>query len=688
MNKSQRIYLSTGNTNNDKIDKNIKVKLEQNIETLEFLTLSLGTADIYQNFNADYGVLVGRVIANGGIGIPNAKISIFIPLSDEDAENDDIYSIYPYKTPRDKNTEGKRYNLLPRVSTINPETQQIEPKQAFGSFPIKAEIVTNQSFLDVYKKYYKYTAVSNDAGDYMIFGLPIGTQVVHMSVDITDIGEYSMNAASMVVNLGYSSNLFTDNNTKIKPSNDLGDLPHIETQEISVDIIPFWGDIENFEIGITRQDFRIRATLKNTFTLFGSVFTDAPQIMWGNDKNDEEKVRILYNMTGNNDDLSRANTGMNAKRVAKITEKIYYFPSNITDVQIVSGDYVDQMLLLDPSEYSTYKRDGNFAVIVNCNRDKIIIGEDGNQIPVDNTYIGGIYTKFKGFITLEITEDDASLDWIINSSRVQIKPIREKLKFPQYVSLREETGNEASNNVWRNQHFTFNGGKFYSVARFHPLVQNILNSNDSADNIINNGHVDIAYNVGIIQTNDVGDEVSGNAEYEMTSNITTAGNKRLFGANWLNLSVYLPQLGYAYNGYSYIGGWRVNSQFTFDTESTYFLTDNTQEIAGGEINTKWFARGDYHWTDIIEVPKTDITTMNRENVSNGFKKSEVSTIIGTTYRNGDYIPSNWTIGACPAKGGRVNGVPPPNTFTDPETYFYKGFNGADCIDFIVSLGLV
>ena len=58
------------------------------------------------------------------------------------------------------------------------------------SFPIKEEIVTNPIFLDVYKKYYKYTALTNNSGDYMIFGVPIGTQTVHMSVDITDIGEY------------------------------------------------------------------------------------------------------------------------------------------------------------------------------------------------------------------------------------------------------------------------------------------------------------------------------------------------------------------------------------------------------------------------------------------------------------------------------------------------------------------
>ncbi|MFA5419702.1 MAG: hypothetical protein WC341_14720, partial [Bacteroidales bacterium] len=293
MNKSQRIHLDI---NSENIDKHLKVKLEQNVDSLEFLTMNIDTKDVYQDFNADYGVLVGRVIANDGIGIPNAKISVFLPLADEDANDSEIVSFYPYKTPRDKNNQGKRYNLLPRVAKTDPLTNITSPKQPFGSFPIKEEIVTNETFLNVYKKYYKYTALTNDFGDYMIFGVPVGVQTIHLSVDITDIGKYSMTPASMVTNLGYSANLFTDDGSKIKESSDLNDLPNVETQEISVDIVPFWGDSENFIIGITQQNFRIRSTLKNTFTIFGSVFTDGDFAMWGEDYQNAEETYILYHM--------------------------------------------------------------------------------------------------------------------------------------------------------------------------------------------------------------------------------------------------------------------------------------------------------------------------------------------------------------------------------------------------------
>ena len=324
MNKSQRIYFDPDAQGSDRY---IKVRLEQDVDTFEFLTMNLSTEDVYQNFNSDYGVLIGRVIANKGIGVPNAKISIFIPLADEDATDGEIVSIYPYRTPRDKNNEGKRYNLLPRVSKIDPITNQIKPKQAFGSFPIKEELVTNVSFLNVYKKYYKYTATTNDAGDYMIFGVPIGTQTVHMSIDITDIGKYSMPPAAMVSNLGYSPNLFTDGNSKIKPSNDLDDLPNIETSEISVDIIPFWGDTTNFEIGITRQDFRVKAALGNVFIIFGSVFTDGVNSMWGSNIGLFRYISELYHIS----DDEYNNISMLSKRIGTVTEKIYYYPPSISD---------------------------------------------------------------------------------------------------------------------------------------------------------------------------------------------------------------------------------------------------------------------------------------------------------------------------------------------------------------------
>ena len=699
MNTSQRIQLITGVTGNN---KTIIVKLQQDIEQLQFMTLNIYTKDAYQDFNSNYGVLVGRVTANGGVGIPNAKISIFIPLSDTDAEIGSITSIYPYKTPRDKNSEGKRYNLLPRVSQYVPSEGIYKPKQPFGSFPIKPEIVANPSFLDVYKKYYKYTALTNDAGDYMIFGVPIGTQTVHMSVDITDIGKYSMNTAMMVTNLGYSPNLFTDGGSKIKPSTDLNDLPNIETQEITVDIVPFWGDTTNFIIGITRQDFRIRSVLNNTFVIFGTLFTDGQNAMWGDNAFNIQKINELYLM---NSDVKMSISG---KRIGIVTEKIYYYLPSVPETDIISGNVDPQdMVLLDPTQYSAYKRDGDFVFIISCNRNKIITNDFGTDVQVSDNSANGIFTKFIGFITLEITQDAIPLNWQGSGNRQTFEPIRTILKFPQSASAGQglspepPLGNPTYNENWRKQHYIFTGGTIYSIAKFNGTVfldepiNNTANQNGTigtpmeyyskSDTVNLPFGKEPSRDSGIIVTNDVPGLVTGNEDYEMISNITTTVNGnlwKLFGANWLNFCVYLPQFGYVSNGYAFVDYWRSNTNFQgFEryNKTTYFYVDNNQPIAAGKYNTKWFARTDLHWTDFIIVPKTDIVKMIDPTVKKGFTKSTVPGLTGR-YRNGE-IAIN-----CPFQGGRYNGG--QTTAQDIDTYFYKGFGGANCIEFLVSLGLV
>ena len=572
MNKTQRVFIDPNNPNTDKY---IVVKLEQSVKTLEFLSMSIDTNDVYQNFNADYGVLVGRVIANNSIGIPNAKISIFIPLSDNDATDLDISSIYPYTAPSDVNTDGKRYNLLPRVGKYTSDGS-VRPPQPFGSFPIKEEIVSNVKFLDAYKKYYKYTATTNDAGDYMIFGVPIGTQTVHLSVDITDIGEYSMNPASMIKSLGYSENLFI-NQTIIKPSTDLNDLPNIETQEIGVDIIPFWGDTTNFEIGITRQDFKIRSVIRNTFTLFASVFTDADNAMWGESHFDGEiYIGGLYRARN----PAERTLSIQTKRIGNITENIYYYPIQVSDEVINNvdpniGDPISGMTKLDISEYSIYKRDGDIAIIINCNRDKVITDKFGNKIIVADSYDGGVYTTFKGFLTLEITPDDVPMNFTgtigsdsvlgIGSNSI-IVPYRYTLKFPQYAERNQSfvptetdnNGNVTDNiqtKIWRKQYYTFKYGNFYSLARFHGTV---YNSHSAISLVENNGffgnatdcdeintpyNIDPFWNTGIIITGPITEQYT-NEGFDFPSNSVTNGNVSVFGANWLNFSIYLPQFSY------------------------------------------------------------------------------------------------------------------------------------------------
>jgi hypothetical protein len=63
-------------------DKYIKVPIEQDFDFIEVLSLRISQEEAYRNFRADYGVIVGRVVINSGFGVPNAKVSVFIPIDD------------------------------------------------------------------------------------------------------------------------------------------------------------------------------------------------------------------------------------------------------------------------------------------------------------------------------------------------------------------------------------------------------------------------------------------------------------------------------------------------------------------------------------------------------------------------------------------------------------------------------
>ena len=95
-------------------DKSISMQIEQKFDYIEILSLSISQEDVYRRYCSDYGIVVGRVTVNNGFGVRNAKVSIFIPLSDEDSLNPELSGLYPYKSTLDKNHLGLKYNLLPK----------------------------------------------------------------------------------------------------------------------------------------------------------------------------------------------------------------------------------------------------------------------------------------------------------------------------------------------------------------------------------------------------------------------------------------------------------------------------------------------------------------------------------------------------------------------------------------------
>ena len=262
MGQSYRIRTELG------VNKTINVELNQDFEFLEILSLKIQQTDIYTRSCADYGVLVGRITANNGFGLPNARVSIFIPVTSVDQSNPIISSIYPYKSPTDKNEDGYRYNLLPYEKSYSKHA-------ATGTLPSRSDVLTGATAVEIYDKYYKFTAKTNESGDYMIMGVPLGDQTVVMDVDLSDIGEFSLTPQDLI-RMGLATEAQVAGN-QFRTSNDLSSLPQLISLTKTLEVSPLWGDPDICQIAINRLDFDLRdeanVDIQPTAVFMGSIFS-------------------------------------------------------------------------------------------------------------------------------------------------------------------------------------------------------------------------------------------------------------------------------------------------------------------------------------------------------------------------------------------------------------------------------
>lgn len=348
----------------------LHVKLDQQYDFLNILSVSIdmdnSQENSYPKSTSSYGVIVGRVNANNGYGVPNVKISVFIPKSDE--ENDILGNMYPYSVITDKDNQKHRYNLLPK-------TRKNACHQPVGSVYDKRTILDNNYTIEVFDKYYKYTTSTNQSGDYMLYGVPTGQQDVHMDVDLSDIGSLSQSPRDMIYQ-GYSPNLF-ENYNKFKGGDDIDSLPQIISQNTSVYVYPFTGDESDETIAITRHDFNINYTFQPTCVFLGSVVGDGGEASISKDCYIEDSLGEMKYMT----------TGSGT--IEMIRKKL---DGTVEQFDIKNGNIIDE--------------DGTWLYQIPMNLDYMVTDELGNLIlSEDDTK--GIPTKAK--VRFRISMDSTNL---------------------------------------------------------------------------------------------------------------------------------------------------------------------------------------------------------------------------------------------------------------------------------------
>lgn len=428
----EKKYRVKTNINSDTV---LQVNMKQDFEMMEVLTMSMTQENAYRIHSSNYGVIVGRVLANDAFGIPNAKVSIFIPK--EDGEDSELASIYPYSSNQTRDKEGRRYNILPNEGDN-------DCYRVVGTFPNKTYLLDNDIQLEIYDKYWKYTTVTNQAGDYMLFGVPVGTQQIHIDIDLSDIGILSQKPRDFEYK-GYNITQF-DNASQFKSSMNLDNLVQIFSQDKSVYVHPFWGDKENGVVAITRADVQIQYKFEPTCVFMGSIVSDN-----SNNSIEHRCTPAIFN--GYNEQLipGEGTIEMIRKTTDGLTE----------EVQIQGNRLIDS--------------DGVFCYQIPMNLDYVGTDEYGNIVPTNNPS-KGIPTRTRvrfRFSKHESGDEGFSRHTakylvpnnpeILEGSDYTVPTVKNGVDLDKYF----EFGSSTPDNCFRDMYWN----KVYSVKNYIPRIQ-------------------------------------------------------------------------------------------------------------------------------------------------------------------------------------------------------------------------
>ena len=428
----EKKYRVKTNINKDTV---LHVDMKQDFEMMDILTMSMSQENAYRIHSSNYGVIVGRVLANDAFGIPNAKISVFIQK--EDGEDNEISSIYPYSTTSSKDKEGRRYNILPNEGDD-------DCYRVVGTFPNKTYLLDNDIQLEIYDKYWKYTTVTNQAGDYMLFGVPVGNQQIHIDIDLSDIGILSQKPRDFEYK-GYNITNF-DNASQFKSSTNLDNLVQIFSQGKTVYVYPFWGDTDDGIVAITRADIQIQYKFEPTCVFIGSVISD-------NSSNEIGHRCTPSTFNGYNEQLiaGEGTIEMIRKTNDGLTEEF----------QIQGNRLIDS--------------DGVFCYQIPMNLDYVGTDEYGNIVPTNNPS-KGIPTRTR--VRFRFSKQETGEEGFSRHTAKYLVPNNpELLNGEEYMSptvsngkdLSEyfEFGSSTPDNCFRDMYLN----KVYSVKNYIPRIQ-------------------------------------------------------------------------------------------------------------------------------------------------------------------------------------------------------------------------
>lgn len=416
----------------------LNVPIKQTFETIDILSVKLTQKNAYKLYESDYGIVVGRVLANDGFGIPNAKISIFIPMENSD-DGRRLQTLYNFSTTSTIGEDGKMYNLL-------PDFVDKACHQDVGSFYNKRMLLDNDDIIEVFEKYYKYTTTTNKSGDYIIYGVPTGTQLLHVDIDLSDIGILSQTPRDMTYK-GFTGDLF-ESPTKFRKDANLNSLAQIKRQTKSVFVRPFWGDTteDDESVSIVRCDINIDYKFEPTCIFMGSVVTDTG----------DESIGRNCRTTKDAGRMDKLTTGPGMIEMIRFNER-----GKIEQATVKGEKLIDD--------------NGIWCYQIPMNLDYMKTDEFGNMVPSDDPS-KGIATRAK--VRFRISMDEVGWDGVAKKRARFLVPNNQELYFNENNGAVNENqyefGSLTDDSDFRNLYWNC----VYTVKSFIPRLQKSKNSSD------------------------------------------------------------------------------------------------------------------------------------------------------------------------------------------------------------------
>lgn len=429
-NKSYRIRTNVGSEYNG--DLNLDINLLQDYDIFEILSLKIETESLYKYHTSKYGCVVGRVLANGGVGVPNAKISMFIKANETDLDDPVLSYLYPYTNTRDKNRDNIRYNLLTDKKTDDCH-------QNVGTFPNKRLVLDDDNVIDIFDKYYKFTTTSNESGDYMIFGVPVGENTLHCDIDLSDIGILSQKPRDMLYK-GYTMQQF-ENASMFKKDENIDNLAQIISQDSSIYVNPFWGDEAENEgqIKITRKDIDVSYKFEPTCIFIGSIVSDEKS-------NSISKNCIPHERMGK---MDRLTTGKGTIEMIRKTL------GGGVESKIIQGNE-----LIDGN--------GTWCYQIPMNLDYVITDEYGKLVPTDDTERGlPTRTRVRFRVSLADYESDYATNHLVKVLVPNNPQMIDEGQQSGHLNFDYEFGDKTTDESYRDLFWN----NVYSVKSYIPRFQ-------------------------------------------------------------------------------------------------------------------------------------------------------------------------------------------------------------------------